>query len=49
MTADQLAFLLELLNTPGLRVPIDQCKVAHETQEALKAEWQKAVEAEKPK
>lgn len=47
MNAEQLAFLLELIKTPGLNFPLEKCKLAYQTQEALTAQWQKAVEAER--
>lgn len=48
MKTEQLAFLIEILKTPGLSFPIDKCKVAYETQEALAVEWQRASETQAP-
>lgn len=47
LSAEQFAFLIELMQTKGLLFPADKCKLAYQTQEALSAQWQRAVEAER--
>lgn len=38
LTLDHLKFLHELLTNKGVMVPLDKCKLAHDTHEALVAD-----------